>query len=310
MLERIQKSVYYRIDYCINRLKYILNIGKIRNDNPYVMNSIQTIETIYNTRCSISRFGDGEFYLMLELDFSPFQKCTPELTKDLLEIIANKQNGILIGLPDTFDSVNKYEKNSRKFWQAFMGKYRNQIVGCLPSDYRNRIYANTNSTRFYSGLTDKTACLPIIKAFKKIWKGRSVICIEGEKTRLGVGNDLFDNTAEFQRILLPAKNAYSKVYEVLDWIEENKEQLIKRDTLFILAVGMAATVLAYRLYEHGYQALDLGHIDIQYEYYLHGAKTKIAIPGKYTNENVNGKNPDDDILDDKYINSIIKKFVE
>ena len=57
-----------------------------------------------------------------------------------------------------------------------------------------------------------------------------------------------------------------------------------KDHLVIIALGATATVLAYDLTLDGYQALDLGHIDIEYEWFLRGAKTAISIPGKYTNE--------------------------
>lgn len=251
IMKKIINSINYRVSIQMNRMKYVFNMGNIRRNNPHILTSVETIEKIIKERCSLSRFGDGEFYLMLGLDLSPFQKCTPELTKDLLEVISNTDQGILIGLPDTFDDVDKYERSSKKFWQSFMGKYRNEIVGCLPSNYLELIYANTNSTRFYSDLEDKTACLPIIESFKKAWEDRPVICIEGEKTRLGVGNDLFDGATEIKRILLPAKDAYDKIYDVIDWIEENKGRFVKEDTLFVLAAGMAATVLAYRLWEGG-----------------------------------------------------------
>lgn len=305
LFARLKQGIEYRLDNLLNRVKYIYNIGNIRNNNPHVLGSVETIQYIRNKRCSLSRFGDGEFYLMLGLDLSPFQKCTPELTEELREVISSTRKDILIGLPDTFDDVDKYEKASQKFWQSFMGKYRNNIIRCLPEDYLKHIYANTNSTRFYSDLADKKACLPIIQEFKELWKGKSIICIEGEKTRLGVGNDLFENALEFRRILVPAKDAYSRIYEVLDWIEANKEHYINENTMFILAAGMAATVLSYRLCERGFQALDLGHIDIQYEYYLRKADRKIAIPGKYTNEAKDGRNPDDNIVDQGYLESII-----
>lgn len=308
LYKRIKKSVMYRFDLFLNRIKYICNFGGIRKNNPHVLSSVDTIHYIHETGCSLSRFGDGEFYLMLGLDYSPFQKCTPELTADLLEIVSSTRNDILIGLPDTFDDVDKYERSSQKFWQSFMGKYRNDIIHCLPQDYLNRTYANTNCTRFYSDLEDKESCIPIIREFKRLWRDRPIICIEGEKTRLGVGNDLFEGASEFQRIILPAKNAYDKIYEALDWIEAHKALYVKENTLFVLAAGMAATVLAYRLCEHGYQALDLGHIDIQYEYYLRGAEKKVKIEGKYTNEAKGGDVVTDDFLDASYYNSILARF--
>lgn len=45
-----------------------------------------------------------------------------------------------------------------------------------------------------------------------------------------------------------------------------------------------ATVLAYDLSLRGYQALDLRHIDVEYEWYLRRCTSKIPIDGKYVNE--------------------------
>jgi len=45
--------------------------------------------------------------------------------------------------------------------------------------------------------------LNMFKKLKKIWDGKDIIIIESEKSRLGVGNDLFDNTKSIKRILCP-----------------------------------------------------------------------------------------------------------
>ena len=65
-------------------------------------------------------------------------------------------------------------------------------------------------------------------------------------------------------------------------------QNVRKDDLILLALGQTATVLAYDLAKLGFQAIDLGHIDIEYEWYLRGATEKIAIPDKFTNESTEG----------------------
>lgn len=55
----------------------------------------------------------------------------------------------------------------------------------------------------------------------------------------------------------------------------------------------------------GIQALDLGHLDVQYEYYILRAEKKIALAGKYVNEVEEGRNITDSIIDQEYKNSII-----
>jgi len=53
----------------------------------------------------------------------------------------------------------------------------------------------------------------------------------------------------------------------------------------------------------------VGHIDIEYECYLRGAKEKIIIPGKYVNEVQDWDKGLRDFHDKKYENEIIAKIV-
>lgn len=128
-----------------------------------------------------------------------------------------------------------------------------------------------------------------------------MLIVEGEKSKLGVGNDLFDNSKSICRILCPQKNSYSVYHKIYDEVlKANKE----KNKLVLLALGPTATVLAYDLCLVGIQAIDIGHIDIEYEWYRRKAMKKIKIPGKYTNEALNG-NIVEDVFDESYINQII-----
>ena len=49
----------------------------------------------------------------------------------------------------------------------------------------------------------------IVKQWKQVFFRRNVYTIEGEFSRLGVGNDLFSTASSIHRILAPAKNAFS-----------------------------------------------------------------------------------------------------
>ena len=59
----------------------------------------------------------------------------------------------------------------------------------------------------------------------------------------------------------------------------------------------------------GYQALDVGHIDIEYEWYLRKATNKIPIEGKYVNE-AGGIKEKIEINDKNYKKSIIVNLGE
>ena len=114
---------------------------------------------------------------------------------------------------------------------------------------------------------------------KQIWEGRDIVIVEGEKTRVGIGNDLLNNAKSIKRMICPAENAF-KIYDKI----LNAVLKVSKDKLILISLGPTATVLAYGLANLGYQAVDIGHTDIQYELYLRNTTEMIQIPNKYVME--------------------------
>lgn len=55
--------------------------------------------------------------------------------------------------------------------------------------------------------------------------------------------------------------------------------------LVLIALGMTATVLAYDLQtKYNIRALDIGHLDIEYEWFIRGSCERMRIQGKHTAE--------------------------
>lgn len=297
-------KVFDYIKYQIGKKKYPKMYEKyiLRDDKPIVLDTIKTLELVRDKKLSLARFGDGEFHLIWGIDL-PFQKYNDEIKKDLSEILIKDEEKIIIGIPDVFDGVGEYREKSATFWKEFIGQHYFEIINLIKV---GTVYGNANCTRFFSGY-EKADYDEIIRLYRKIFFDRDIVCIEGQKTRMGVGNDLFDGAKSFRRILVPAEDAYSIKNDILKWIDEN-HGVFNDDTLFILAVGPTATVLAYEICKMGYQALDLGHLDIQYEYYLAGSTEKVKVAGKYVNETKGGNIVSDDIVDEKYLSQIIKDF--
>lgn len=295
MIKKIIDGVIYRLKGewgVINRLFY---------PEPYVMSTKQSLMLILEKKCSVARFGDGEFNIMRGGAIG-FQKSDSSLADKLNQVIHEEVNGLQIGIPDVFGTLSLYSKDSAKFWKAYMGMHRGEIVSRLEL---GRQYVNTNMTRFWTGYKNKNDVYEIIELYKKVWKDRNVVFIEGELTRMGVGNDLFAGATSIRRILCPAKNAWNWYDKILATILSLG---LDKSSLFILALGPTATVLAFDLAKKGYQALDLGHLDIQYEYSLKHAVGKIAIEGKYVNENIEGREVSDSIVDDGYMESIVARI--
>ena len=243
---------------------------------PIVVDDVQTLEEIVHQRRSIARYGDGEILLMNMQDIK-FQSANETLAKRLKEVIENNQEGILIGIPNIFTikSMKWLTYDSKIFWQHQLINQR-KIWYSIP---KNRIYYDACITRPYIRNRNKEHSKELFEGLKQIWHARDVVIVEGVYSRLGLGNDLFTNTSSIQRILCPATNAffmYERILEAISTVDKNK--------LILISLGPTATVLAYDLHMRGYQAVDLGHIDLEYEWYLRGAKERVAIDNKMVNE--------------------------
>ena len=268
------KAIKHFFDYIV-----YYPIYKIKCRNSYkILSNKKTVDKIVNKNLSLARYGDGEFKWLLNIPQKSFQDDNEELTNRLKEVLTKKNKSILIGIPSTINSLDLYTYNSRCFWSKFYVKYFDRIKEYLSKD---KIYACTNITRPYMGFIDKDYKV-IKKKFnniKRIWDKRNVLVVEGNMTKLGVGNDLFDNANSIKRIICPSKNAFNKYKDIL-----NSSKKYGKDRIVLIALGPTATVLSYDLSLVGIQAIDIGHIDIEYMWFLNGAKTKTPVQGKFVNE--------------------------
>lgn len=258
-----------------------------RNHRLDILTPEETIAQILRTNCSVARFGEGEFELMLHSDMDlGFQKRNPALAEKLKKTMANQNSQLQLCIPYALNDIGGRTEHSRKFWFNW-GKHRDQhhrIVSLIrqlhPEGYR---FGDTQITRPYIAYATAEHGARIFPMLQKLWEGRDILFVEGEKTRLGVGNDLFDNARSIKRILCPATNAFDRYDEILETVKG-----VWNGELILLALGPTATVLAANLADSGMQALDLGHLDIEYEWFRSGAKGHDQVSGKFTNEAVAG----------------------
>ena len=196
-----------------------------------------------------------------------------------------------------FENMEWATDNARKYWMKYLNLNRSKIYKIINM---NKIYYDTQVTRLYIDIKDKSKVENRFNLVKSLWNNREVVIVEGEKSRLGIGNDLFNGCKTIERIICPSINAFSKYDEIL---KEVKKQ--DKSKLILIALGPTATILAYDLSNEGYQAIDIGHIDIEYEWYLMKVKEKCPVKHKYIGE-INGGDCVEDILDKKYNKQIIK----
>jgi len=254
-------------------------------NNLNILTPEETVNEIIYKNKSIARFGDVEFDLIFGIDKKDFQNTNKNLTERLKDILRSDKENILIGLPSLLkDNYRKlYTDGAQIYWENWINRYKYQLINLIDILDKNKKYGYTEMSRFYINYKDRTHAGDFVKKLKMIWDNKDIVMIEGEKTRLGVGNDLFNNTKSIQRILCPNSNAYNlydKIY--------NEAIKVDKSKLILLALGPTATILAYDLNNVGYQAIDIGHVDIEYEWYLRNATYQIKIENKHTYEAVGG----------------------
>lgn len=267
---------------------------------PNILSNNDTIDLVLEKKLSVARYGDGEFNMMLgKAKDIRFQTASAELSKKLRSVFLHPTPNVLICIPKVFDWKDRLlmNRNARKFWSRYLNKqssvffelisgktyYGNALLSRPYIDYLKTDYHYKRSAQYFSKI-------------KTLWDSKKVLIVEGELTRFGVGNTLLDNALEVKRILCPAENCWSCVSEIL------KTTLTVSDNfdLVILALGPTATVLANDLAEHNIQALELGHLDIEYEWFLQRASFKSLVKGKYVNEVHGGSNLDEVREDSKF----------
>ena len=259
-----------------------------------------TIDYIVSHRCSVSRYGDGEFDVAFGVS-KFFQKADSELAERLRELVNVSEKDFIVCLPHSLLTLKDLRKESQKHWTSFV-RYNGDKIQILLKQGK---YFDSLFTRFYLDCTDRTTANVTVYSIKQIWDGRDVYIIEGETTRFGEGNDFLDNAKSVHRILCPSMNAFAKYHEILSVAEEKIPK--DKNTLVLIALGMTATIIAYDMYKLGYQAIDIGHADIEYSWWKMKAQERCPVPGKATFE-AGAYEGIGDVDDDVYKKQIIAEI--
>ena len=264
-----------------------------------VMSIDETLDELIATDKSLVRFGDGEFSLINGNSIA-YQEYSEELAQEMREILINadKEDNVLVCLPEIFEIFKGnflQNKDSENFWKNeldYHGRFFQDIC-------KAKRYGSAWISRPYINSEDKSKGVTHFEKIKELFVGKDILIVEGATTRAGVGNDLFNNVRSIKRIICPSHHAFSKVdviqQAILDYAEGR---------LILLMLGPTAKILAYRLSRLGYRALDLGHIDSEYEWMQMGAETKVQLKHKHTAE-FNFDQGIEFIEDENYNNQIV-----
>ena len=305
--KRIKKIMPDRMVYAISVLKDFPTYLKATRDKIQMPDikfytNEETVDLIVKEKKSLARFGDGEFMWMAGESMPSFQSYSPQFGQDLIKAFTSKNDNLLVGIPYGVFDASKCNLLARMHWRIIRANFLPRLEKFVDM---SRKYCDASITRPYIDYNDRCFSEATFKLLKRIWDGKDIVIVEGEKTKLGMGNDLLSNAKSIRRIICPAENAYN----VLDKIKNSIHKNIEKDTLIVSALGPTASILAAQLCDEGYQFVDIGHVDVEYMWFLNHAISRETIEGKYVNES--GVKTCSNIYDKDgaYIHSIIDKVL-
>lgn len=265
-----------------------------------VHSTAETLGTIHEKRCAISRFGDGEFDLIYGNGLK-FQKYDPRLAEKMKTILrqASEQDTCKVAVPYALHSFAGLTCNSKKFWSYYSFENRERIHRLLDPSYT---YYDAQITRIYVNRKNKMDSQAYFQQWKMIWSGEDVLVVEGISSRFGAGNDLFADAKSVQRIICPAQNAFDYYDQILTAVTEHG-----KNKLVLLVLGPTATVLAYDLSRCGIWAVDAGNLDMEYEWSKVHATRQMPVFGKYTHEAEHGTDVSV-VVDQRYEEQIVARI--
>lgn len=296
----LKKIIFHTKELILQYKNFPYENGRKNLIYPKIASEEETLKKILKDRCSVARFGDSELTMALEnKNYASFQRSSLELHEKLKKILKNNNDNLLVCLSPFFSSI-KIRFLDKLFWRKFMIRNRERIYNVINL---NRQYYSAQITRPYIIYNNYKYSDNIFNVWKKIFKNQNLVIVEGEGTRFGVGNSLLKEVKSIKRIICPSENAFDKYQLILT----NTLKIANKNDLILIALGPTATVLASDLALLNLWAIDIGHLDVEYEWFIRKTKSKIKIKNKCVLEA--GSNKVENCEDSSYLNSIVFNLV-
>ncbi len=250
----------------------------MKESNIKILTTEECLEELKKGK-SIARFGNGELDLITGKGLT-FQEPNPILIRRLKEILQSEQDFCMIGIPDEINQFENLTEESEHFWIEYMYKTRKIWLKYLHPTMQ---YCTSNLSRIYIRRKDHSNCEKYFSMIKDIWKDRNVLICETSDVKTGIGNDLLSECKSIRRIICPTEDPFDHYEQILSKLKQEE-----KDTIILIVLGPTATILTYDLAKEGYQVLDIGHLDTEYELFKHNSKKNVK--ENDTNEEEEEKN--------------------
>jgi hypothetical protein len=254
-----------------------------------VLDKIRTLDLISEGYVSFSRFGEGEFRLLLELDDTVYEESSSEKAARLWQVLTDHRAKVVVGVnaslcaslnihsisqftfgnksPDSFISIHQKDDIEVFHRRRLIVEQRNYIRSL------SRISSSQqfgDSSCFTVGLYveefKKGTLHQVRDALLRIFRGKAITLVSNSDSAA-----YFFQLTELlscrvrKHINIPERNAYSRINEVADSIIS----VSKTSDLVILQAGATGTILASELSEVSEcPLLDIGLFRIPQEFLL------------------------------------------
>lgn len=252
----------------MDNLKYELNEDLKDIYIPDIKSPFETIEEIISTKKSIARFGDGEMQI-INNERCIFEVPSPKLSQKLKTVLTSDIPYLMVGIPFVYYHSLRTKSDTdipiaRWFYPLCRKIFEKYIQ-------KNKTYYSTEISQMYviSNIDDWDA---YFERVKDIWRNKDITIVCGDKVFDHIETNIYDCAKSIEYLYVPTVNASEKYDEILEKIYKVKNKLI------ILICGPLATALAYDIacWSRGaVQALDMGHIAKDYDYYVHKRSREI-----------------------------------
>jgi hypothetical protein len=220
-----------------------------------ILNDLITLEKFTKEKLSISRFGDGEFFHLFNSNYnnaSGRQKCSKEIKLKLEKIINSESEKILIGISGFLAKQDEIEDNFKDY-TPYMKKFIKKTIKNIQNKYPELI-----NKQFYSAeitrITNSKYQEEIIKIFDNYFGNNDFVFVGNKMVIKLIKNKFIDKFKKIQFIEVKKQNAYDDYDVILN-------QIIKlgKNNIYLLAIGITATILSFDLSEKGFIGVDIGH---------------------------------------------------
>ena len=259
-IKRPFQQLYAPIDIIVRLSK---KLKQAEREFPTVGSLSETIDLL-NRGASICRFGDGEFNCLRwnVSSKSPSLPPPPQIPHSAEFVLAQRLEEVLVtpsseqlivAIPPFNPICSPYKYGWWNFWQA----YWSENWDFLREKLMNRTFGNSFVSRqdvFYEVDIEK---------IRSVWSDRDVVFVVGKNSRFFDEPRLFSSIKSAEYLFVEPTHAYRHYETTLQ-----QALTFDKNKLFIICAGYMATVLAFDLHHHGYQALDMGHLPNCYKEYL------------------------------------------